>query len=185
MPTEREKMLAGAPYHAGAPELVRERERAQALCLQLNALAPTPATAARRRALLACLFGAETDACVTPPFFCDYGWNIRLGANVYFNFGCTILDGLPVTIGANTLFGPGVHVYTALHPLDAESRRRGVEFGKPVEIGADAWIGGRAVILPGVSLGAGSVIGAGSVVTADIPAGVLAVGNPCRVLRPV
>ena len=177
-------MLAGDAYNASDPELVAERKRASALCQRLNRL-PPGASAARRHALLSALFGGSTDVYVTPPFHCDYGYNVKLGANVYFNFNCVVLDVAPVVIGNNTLFGPAVQVYTALHPLSVEGRRTGTEHGRPVTIGDDVWVGGGAIVCAGVNIGSGSVIGAGSVVTRDIPAGVLAVGNPCRVVRSI
>jgi maltose O-acetyltransferase len=124
-----------------------------------------------------------TDVAITPPFSCDYGRNIRLGSAVYFNFNCVVLDVAPVTIGNHVLFGPAVQIYTAYHPLDAAERRSGIEYGKPVVLGDDVWVGGGAIVCPGVTIGAGAVIGAGSVVTRDVPPYVLAVGNPCRVLR--
>jgi maltose O-acetyltransferase len=117
-----------------------------------------------------------------PPFFCDYGANIELGERVFFNFNCVVLDVCPVRIGAYTLFGPNVQIYTPMHPFDA-ALRRSQEFGKPVTIGADVWVGGGAIILPGVRISDRAVIGAGSVVTRDIPADVFAAGNPCRVIR--
>jgi maltose O-acetyltransferase len=117
-----------------------------------------------------------------PPFFCDYGFNIELGERVFFNLNCVVLDVCRVRIGDYSLFGPGVQILTPMHPFDAELRRR-QEFGKPVEIGADVWVGGGAIILSGVTIGARAVIGAGSVVTRDVPSGVFAAGNPCRALR--
>ncbi len=131
------------------------------------------------------LLGRATDARIVAPFHCDYGYNIRLGSNAYFNVGCVVLDVAAVTIGDNFLAGPGVHIYTATHPTGATERRRGLESGSPVTIGDDVWIGGRAVILPGVRIGSGAVIGAASVVTGDIPGGCFAAGNPCRVIRDV
>jgi maltose O-acetyltransferase len=119
-----------------------------------------------------------------PPFFCDYGSNIELGQRVFFNFNCVVLDVCPVRIGDFSLFGPAVQIYTATHPFNAERRRR-EESGKPVDIGADVWVGGGAIILPGVRIGSRAVIGAGSVVTRDIPEGVFAAGNPCRTIREV
>jgi len=183
MRSEREKMLAGEPYDPLDPELVAARERARDLCHALNA------TRARdvevRRRILRELFGKGGDsAWVEPPFYCDYGSNIELGERVFFNFNCVVLDVCPVRIGSFTLFGPAVQIYTPMHPLNAELRRR-VEYGKPVEIGDDVWVGGGAIILPGVRIGSRSVIGAGSVVTRDIPEGVLAAGNPCRVIREI
>lgn len=184
MRTEQQKMLSGALYDPTDPALVTGRDRAAALCRRLNQL-DAPAASDERQALLAELFGAPTDAFVTAPFFCDYGSNIRLGSRVYFNFNCVILDVAPVTLGDNLLFGPGVHIYTAMHPMSAAERRMGLESGQPVSIGDDVWVGGGAIICPGVSIGAGAVIGAGSVVTRDVAAGMLAVGNPCRVIRAV
>jgi maltose O-acetyltransferase len=179
MPTEREKMLSGAPYDPADPELVGLRARARRLTRALDATDDEAA----RRAVLRELFAAGGDTVtVEPPFRCDYGGHVVLGERVYLNFDCVVLDVCTVTIGRFTLLGPGVHVYTALHPLDAPTRRR-VEYGRPVTIGADVWIGGRAVVLPGVTVGDRAVIGAGSVVTRDVPAGVLAAGNPCRVIR--
>ena len=122
--------------------------------------------------------------CRVPLVRCDYGGNIFLGERVYFNFNCVVLDVCDVRVGDYTLFGPAVQIYTGTHPLQAALRRQ-MEFGKPVTIGSDVWVGGGAIICPGVSIGDKSVIGAGSVVTRDIPAGVVAVGNPCRVLREV
>lgn len=179
--TEHAKMVAGLPYDPQDPALVAARDQARALCQQINAM-PADQPAALRP-LLERLLGAETDAYVTPPFACDYGTQLRLGRGVYFNFGCVVLDVAPVTIGDHVLFGPGVHVYTAMHPMDAAQRRSGVEWGAPVRIGNDVWIGGGAILCPGVRIGDRSVIGAGSVVTRDVPADVFAAGNPCRVVR--
>jgi maltose O-acetyltransferase len=120
---------------------------------------------------------------IEPPFYCDYGYNIELGDKVYFNFNCVILDVMKVQIGANTLIGPGVQIFTAMHPMNWKERASGLEFAKPVSIGSDVWIGGGAIICPGVSIGNRSVIGAGSVVTKDIPGNVFAAGNPCRVIK--
>lgn len=181
MTTELEKMLAGELYDAADPVLAQMRERARALCRALNETQETQR--AERRALLQRLLGSGGDsASVQPPFFCDYGSNIRLGERVYFNFNCVVLDVCEVWIGAFTLFGPAVQLYTAMHPLSA-AERRNKEYGKPIEIGADCWIGGGAIVCPGVKIGSKTIIGAGSVVTRDIPSGVLAVGNPCRVVR--
>jgi maltose O-acetyltransferase len=181
MASERDKMLAGELYDAQDPELVAARERARSLCVRIAALAPADP---ERRASLEQLLGAGGDtATVTSPFFCDYGSNIELGEKVYFNFNCVLLDVCRIRVGAYTLFGPGVQVYTPLHPMDAQLRRH-QEYGRPVDIGADVWIGGGAIVLPGVRIGDGAVIGAGSVVTRDIPAGMFAAGNPCRVIRP-
>jgi maltose O-acetyltransferase len=184
MATEKEKMLAGKLYDSSDPELVAERLRARELCQEFSAL-PQSAPDAERTELLAELFGAPTDAYVTPPFFCDYGSNIELGRHVYFNFNCVILDGAKVKIGDNVLFGPAVQIYTASHPLKAEERRSGLEFGKPIVIGNDVWLGGGAIVCPGVTIGDGAVIGAGSIVVRDVPAGTFAAGNPCQVIRAI
>lgn len=181
MPTEKEKMLAGEAYDPFDPELVAARERARDLCWDLNATRERDQTT--RRALLLQLFACGGDtAWIQPPFYCDYGSNIHLGERVYFNFNCVVLDVCRVTIGDFTLIGPAVQIYAATHPMDAAERRLH-ELGKPVEIGSDAWIGGSAVICPGVTIGSKTVIGAGSVVTKSIPGGVFAAGNPCRVIR--
>lgn len=182
MATEKEKMLAGALYDSSDPELVADRLRARQCCQALAAL-PPDAPDARRAGLLTRLFGVSTDAYVTPPFYCDYGYNIELGQRVYFNFNCIVLDGAPVKIGDHVLFGPAVQLYTALHPLHAVQRRSGLESAKPIVIGHDVWIGGGAIVCPGVTIGEGTVIGAGSVVVRDIPAACFAAGNPCRVIR--
>ena len=130
------------------------------------------------------LLGSADDAVwIEPPFHCDYGSNITLGSKVFFNFNCVILDPAPVLIGSNVLFGPAVQVYTATHPISATERRTGREFARPVEVGSDVWVGGGAIICPGVRIGSRSIIGAGSVVTRDIPADVFASGNPCRIIR--
>lgn len=182
MRTEKTRMLAGENYLANDPELVAERAQARALCGRLNAPSvdghvPT--------GLLESLLPAAPGVYVTPPFQCDYGYNIRAGEGVYFNFNCVVLDVMPVDIGARTLFGPGVHIYTAMHPMSAAERRTGAESACAVRIGADVWVGGGAIVCPGVTIGDGAVIGAGSVVTRDVPDGMFAAGNPCRVIRPV
>ena len=183
MTTEREKMLAGELYDPMDPELTAARHHARDLCQTLNATREAE-TEERRRILLE-LFAAGGDTVwMQPPFYCDYGSNIYLGQQVFFNYNCVVLDVCEVRIGDFTLFAPGVQILTPMHPLDAELRRQ-QEYGKPVEIGADVWVGGGALILPGVRIGSRSVIGAGSVVTRDVPEGVLAAGNPCRVIREI
>jgi maltose O-acetyltransferase len=183
METEREKMTAGEMYDPMDPELAAGRDRARDLCLALHAT--RPAQGDERRRLLRQLFATGGDSVVLePPFFCDYGFNVELGERVFFNFNCVILDVCPVRIGSFTLFGPAVQILTPMHPLNA-ALRRGKEFGKPIEIGSDVWVGGGALILPGVRIGSGAVIGGGSVVTRDVPEGVLAAGNPCRVIREI
>ena len=183
MQSEREKMLGGELYDPLDPDLVRARDRARDLCQALNAT--READQEERRRIVRELFGAGGESVwMQPPFFCDYGSNILLGERVFFNFNCIVLDVCRVIIGDYTLFGPAVQIYTATHPLNAELRRR-QESAKPIEIGSDVWVGGGAILCPGVRIGSRSVIGAGSVVTRDIPEGVLAAGNPCRVIREV
>jgi maltose O-acetyltransferase len=178
---EAAKMLAGELYDPMDPALVAARARARDLCQALNATREEEAE--ERRRILVELFRAGGDTVwMQPPFHCDYGSNIELGERVFFNFNCVVLDVCPVRIGSYTLFGPAVQIYTPMHPMDAELRRR-EEYGKSVEIGADVWVGGGAIILPGVTIGTRAVIGAGSVVTRDVPEGVFAAGNPCRVIR--
>ncbi|HEU4641931.1 MAG TPA: sugar O-acetyltransferase [Gemmatimonadaceae bacterium] len=183
MPSEHEKMLAGHLYDPLDPELIAARERARDLCQALNATSESETEA--RRAIVSALFGRGGDTvCMQPPFFCDYGTNIELGERVFFNFNCVVLDVCPVRIGDYSLFGPGVQILTPLHPMNAELRRRR-EYGEPIEIGSDVWVGGGALILAGVRIGSRAVIGAGSVVTRDVPEGVFAAGNPCRVIREI
>lgn len=183
MRTEREKMLDGELYDPLDPELVQARDRARDLCQDLNATRERDQDA--RRSILKQLFGQSGDSVwMQPPFFCDYGSNIFLGERVFFNFNCVVLDVCMVKVGDFTLFGPAVQIYTATHPMNAELRRK-QEFAKPVEIGSDVWVGGGAIICPGVKIGSKTVIGAGSVVTKDIPDGVFAAGNPCRVIREI
>src|SRR5215212_5804370 len=191
MRSEREKMLEGELYDALDPELVAGRERARDLCRALNATREGD-TEARRRVLRELFAAGGETVWMQPPFFCDYGSNIELGERVFFNFNCVVLDVCRVRIGDFALFGPAAQIYTAMHPFDAALRRREeygkpveVCYGKPVEIGADVWVGGGAIIMPGVRVGSRAVIGAGSVVTRDVPGGVFAAGNPCRVLREI
>ena len=174
-------MTAGEMYDPLDPELVAARERVRDLCQALNATREGETD--RRRQLLTQIFSRGGDSVwMQPPFFCDYGFNIELGERVFFNFNCIVLDVCPVRIGSFTLFGPSVQILTPMHPMDAAQRRR-EEFGKPVTIGEDVWVGGGAIILPGVTIGSRAVIGAGSIVTRDVPDDVFAAGNPCRVIR--
>lgn len=183
MATEWDKMRAGELYDPFDAELVAARTRARNLCQDLNAT--READQDLRRRLTRELFGAGGDSVwMQPPFYCDYGVNIVLGERVFFNFNCVVLDVCPVRIGNFTLFGPNVQLYTATHPLNAELRRR-QEFAKPITIGDDVWVGGGAIVCPGVTIGSRTVIGAGSVVTRDIPPDVVAAGNPCRVMRKI
>lgn len=180
--SEREKMLAGHLYDATDAELVARRRRARDLLDRLNTSADSQADL--RASIYASLFGAVgSDFYIQPPFYCDYGTNIHVGDRVFFNFDCVVLDPAEVHIGNNVLFGPAVQIYTATHPMDASARRSGLESALPIHIGSDVWVGGGAIVCPGVTIGEGSVIGAGAVVTRDVPAGVFAAGNPCRVVR--
>lgn len=183
MPSEKEKMLQGELYDPLDAELVQARNQARDLCQLLNATREEQVE--ERRRILQQLIGKGGDTVwMQPPFFCDYGTNMELGERVFFNFNCVVLDVAKVTVGDFTLFGPAVQIYTATHPLDAELRRQ-QEYAKPIDIGSDVWIGGGAIICPGVRIGSRSVIGAGSVVTRNIPEGVFAAGNPCRVIREI
>ena len=174
-------MLAGKLYDPNDPELVEARMIARTRCHTINTSAPRDEKL--RRSILKELFGSGgSSVSLAPPFRCDFGTNIYLGEKVYFNFDCVILDVCEVRIGNNAFIAPGVHIYAATHPLDAELRRT-QEFGKPVSIGNDVWIGGKAVIFPGLTIGDRSVIGAGSVVTKDVPDGVVVAGNPAKVIR--
>lgn len=181
--TEKDKMLSGELYDPQDAQLSAERIRCRDLCQAINATSETQSD--ERKALFAQLFGAETDAWIQPPFYCDYGTNIHLGTNVFFNFNCVILDVGEVHIGDNVFCGPAVQIYTATHPIDAAERRTMLEYAKPIQIGSDVWIGGGAIICPGVTIGERTVIGAGSVVTRDIPNDMIAAGNPARVIRAI
>ncbi len=178
--TEKDKMLAGERYIAACPELAADQQRVAYWMARYNG---QPAMAHDDQfAMLKDLFAAVGHTTrIRPPFFCDFGYNIRLGHDVFFNFNCTILDVARVDIGDHVLFGPGVQIITADHPRDVLERRRWLEPGRPVTIHEGAWIGAGAIILPGVTIGEGAVVGAGSVVTKDVPAGATAVGNPARV----
>ncbi|MCY1030787.1 sugar O-acetyltransferase [Corallococcus sp. BB11-1] len=180
--TEKEKMLAGELYLATDPQLMAERAHARKLLREYNQ--STQDEPKQRADLLTRLLGAVGEGTwIEPPFFCDYGAHIRLGARVFMNFQCVILDCNPVTLGDDVFMGPGVQLYAATHPLDADERIKGPELGRPITIGAKVWIGGGSIICPGVTIGEGTTIGAGSVVTRDIPPYVFAAGNPCRVIR--
>ena len=176
--TEKQKMLAGELYRTDE-ELGAEQAAAKVWMVRYNAALASPVS--ERHALL-CerLRRVGKDAVIRPPFHCDYGYNISVGDGVFLNFNCVILDVVEVTIGDRTQIGPAVQIYAADHPRDAETRRTGLEFGRPVRIGSDVWIGGGAIILPGITIGDGALIGAGSVVTRDVAAGQMVAGNPAR-----
>jgi maltose O-acetyltransferase len=181
-PTPRQLMLAGEPYWPGCSELSAARRRARALLARFNGAAPEASE--ERLAVLRELLGAwGKGSILNPTLRCDYGFNVFVGDNCFFNFDCVLLDCNRIDIGDDVQVGPGVHIYTATHPLDAVQRRAGYETAQPVRIGSGVWLGGRAVVCPGVTIGENTVVGAGSVVVHDLPAHVLAVGNPCQVKR--
>jgi maltose O-acetyltransferase len=178
--TEREKMIAGEPYDAFDEELTELRRLARARVARINAELDEE----RRRILLTELLGAFGDgAFVEVPFFCDYGDLIEMGADAFLNANCVVLDCAPVVIGDRTQLGPGVQLLAADHPREIAARARKVELAKPVTLAEDVWIGAGAIVCPGVTIGTGSIVGAGSVVIRDVPPGVVAAGNPCRVIR--
>ena len=182
MRAEKEKMLAGGLYNALDPQLSAERLYARKLIKAINA-ADESDVEEMTRLLYLLLPNAGQGLWLQPPFYCDYGYNMYLGEKVFFNFNCVVLDVCKVTIGSRTLCGPNVQIYTATHPTDAVERASGLEFAKPITIGEDVWLGGSSVICPGVNIGNGTIIGAGSVVTKNIPDGVFAAGNPCKIIR--
>lgn len=175
-------MLAGKLYKPLDKQLIRERRQCRLLIKDLNDTREDEIEK-RQEVLKKLIPNAGWDLWLQPPFYCDYGSNIYLGEKVFFNFNCIILDVMQVKAGSRSMFGPNVQIYTATHPLDHMERASGLEYAKPVSIGEDVWVGGSAVICPGVNIGDRSVIGAGSVVTKDIPADVFAAGNPCKVIR--
>jgi maltose O-acetyltransferase len=179
----RERMLAGEPYQFDS-SLDDDTRRCRLLLETINAA--TPDQDAERDAALSELLGSlGTDSNIRPPFRCEYGYQIHVGDRVFANFGLVCLDVAPITIGDDTRMGPGVQLLTPTHPLEPGPRREGWEGGQPIAIGRNVWLGGAVVVCPGVTLGDDTVVGAGSVVTRDLPAGVLAVGNPARVVRSV
>ena len=182
--TEQERMLTGRLYHAGDAALSAARDRAKHLTWRYNQMDPTDWDG--RTALLCKLLGClGADSWIEPPFRCDYGTQITIGDHFFANYDCIFLDVAPIRIGAHVMFGPRVCLYTAGHPTVPEVRDTGLEFGLPITIGDSVWIGGNTVVLPGVTIGSGTIIAAGSVVTKDIPSGVIAAGNPCRILREI
>ena len=181
MVSEKQKMLAGRDFLPTDPELVEERLLAHGECHEFNG---TLGCSASKWERLARIFGVYGENCyIEPPFFCDYGYNIELGRNVFLNRNCVILDCLTVKIADFTKLGPNVQLYTVGHSLNNVERKMGYEFAKPISIGSNVWIGGGSIILPGVEIGNDSVIGAGSVVTKSLPNNIVAVGNPCKIIR--
>ena len=182
---EAQKAAAGLLYDANHdPELLAQRLRAKIKLFKLNATCPSEVHS-RETQLRAIIASIGEGFVIEGPFHCDYGHNIRIGRHFYANVNLVILDCASVTVGDNVFIAPNVGIYTAGHPLDAQRRNAGLEYAKPVNIGNNVWIGADVSILPGVTIGDDSVIGAGSVVNRSIPPGVLAAGNPCRVIRPI
>jgi len=180
--TEKEKMLAGERYNLLDPELELARQQVKKQLRIYNSSTEED----DRRSLLKDLLGTVgKNVIIWPPFNCTYGENIHLGSNIFFNLNCMIIDNNRVEIGDHAMLGPGVQIYTAAHPLDAESRNRGWEVTQPVTIGNSVWIGGGAILLPGVRIGDMAVIGAGAVVTKDVPASVVVAGNPAKIIRKI
>jgi len=183
MRTEKEKMLAGEYYDAFDEELFGDRQKARALVYEFNHLQASEKE--KKEEVIRKLIKAKGSFRIYSDFNCDYGYNIEVGDNFYANYNCTILDVNKVTIGDDVLLGPHVQIYTAVHPIDPVDRRKGLESGKPITIGDNVWIGGGSILCPGVTIGDNVTIGAGSVVTKDIPSNVVAVGNPCKVIKHV
>ncbi|WNJ17640.1 sugar O-acetyltransferase [Pontibacter sp. G13] len=182
--TEKEKMAAGLMYNPTDPELVEDRLMARLLFQRINAM--NDAAASERNALFYELFGsAGANLWIEPPFYCDYGYHITVGENFFMNFNCCILDVAPVTIGDRVMLAPHVQIYTATHPLDPVERSSGKEFAKPITIGNDVWIGGGAIICPGVTIGDAAVIAAGAVVTKDVAPRTVVGGNPAKVIKEI
>jgi maltose O-acetyltransferase len=184
METEKTRMINGKPYLSNDQELFDERQVAKDLVYQVNAL--HPCEIGKRHELLTKLLGrVGKNLFIEPPFRCDYGYNISVGDNFYSNYNLVVLDCAPVSIGHNVMIAPNVGIFTAGHPIHYEPRNKYIEYAFPITIGDNVWIGGHVVINPGISIGTNSVIGAGSVVVKDIPANVVAVGNPCKVIREI
>lgn len=181
--TEKEKMIAGEMYDPMDQELKRDRERAHELCYTYNQLAPSEKS--RKKDILKKLFNTEKNCYIEPNFRCDYGYNISFGKNFYMNFDCVILDVNKVTIGNNVMIAPKVQIYTATHPLNPQRRNSGRELGYPIVIGDNVWIGGGAIICPGVTIGDNAVIAAGAVVTKDVEENVLVGGNPAKFIKSI
>lgn len=181
--TEKEKMLAGEIYNANYDEeLIKERMKAQDICYEYNNLKPSDIE--NRNKIIKNLFGKTGEQfLIEQNFWCDYGYNIYIGENFYMNHNCIILDCAKVEFGDNVFIAPNCGFYTAGHPLDYETRNQGLEYAKPIKVGNNVWIGGNVTVLPGVTIGSNVTIGAGSIVTKDIPSNVVAVGNPCKVIK--
>ncbi len=180
--TEKEKMLAGEMYNAFTPQLLSERSACKEIVHDYNATRPSEEQ--KRGELMRKLFGRfGANSVIEPPFRCDYGYNIYWGENSFANYNLVILDTCPIYVGNYVLIGPDVKLYGATHPTDPQERLDGLEYGKSIRIGNNVWLGGGVIVVAGATIGDNSVIGAGSVVVKDIPANVVAVGNPCRVVK--
>ncbi|MCB0375696.1 MAG: sugar O-acetyltransferase [Sinomicrobium sp.] len=180
--TEKEKMLSGMLYDPADAGLTAERHRARVLFQKINAMNEDEHEA-RNRLFYDLIGKAGEGLWIEPPFYCDYGSNISLGKKVFMNFNCCILDVMEITMGDNVLLGPGVQLYTATHPTDAATRSAGLEYAKPIRIGSEVWIGGGAIVCPGVTIGNRVIVGAGAVVTKDVPDDVVVGGNPAGIIR--
>ena len=179
---EFNKMISGDDYNPQSEYLIELRNTSRAKLLEFN----TEKDDVRRSVVLKTILHKTGKGCfITPPFFCDYGVNIELGTNVYFNANCTILDSAKVKVGSNTIIGPNVQLYTPTHPIKYKARNKGLESAKPITIGKNCWLGGGVIVLPGVTIGDGCVIGAGTIVTNDVPANSMAVGNPARIIKQI
>lgn len=183
--TEKDKMLAGELYDANYNEdLIKERFKVQDLCFEYNNIKPSDFE--KRNNILKNILGDMKERCIIEqPFWCDYGYNIKVGENFYANHNLVILDGNTVEFGDNVFIGPNSGFYTAGHPIDATLRNNGLEYAKKIKVGNNVWFGGNVVVLPGVTIGDNCVIGAGSVVNKDIPSNSIAVGNPCKVIKKI
>ena len=179
--TEKEKMINGYVYNPVSPQLILDRDKASRIITKYNN--KTFHEINMRNRLIKKLIKTTGNFWIKPPFYCDYGYNIQIGKDVMINFNCIFLDVCPIFIGDHTLIGPNTQIYTACHSMDYKERQENKEYGKPVNIGNNVWIGGSVVILPGITIGDNAVVGAGSVVTKDIPANTISVGNPCKVIR--
>ena len=177
-------MLSGQMYNPMDPLLVKEREEARLKFQEINAI-PEDRKPERDRRFHELMGSSGEELYIEPPFYCDYGYNIKLGNKVFMNYNCCILDVMEVRIGNNVMLAPNVQIYTATHPLEAKARNSGREFAKPISIGNDVWIGGGAIVCPGVTIGNGVVVGAGAVVTKDVPDHVFVAGNPAKVIRQI
>ncbi len=183
--SEKDKMLAGELYDANYDkELIKDRYKAKDICFKYNNLKPSDFENKDR--IIKKLFAKTGEQIIVEQnFWCDYGYNIFVGENFYMNHNCIVLDGAKVEFGDNVFIAPNCGFYTAGHPLDYETRNKGLEYAKPIKVGNNVWIGGNVIVLPGVTIGDNTIIGAGSIVTKDIPSNVVAVGNPCKVIRPI